>query len=242
MFFHILQSYSPLDFLLLFVAAVLMPAMSARAGAQLAKPDAQARPLIGRYWRMVARGWIVVALIATVWLLLGRPWLTLGLVMRFGRWEMFGLGLVGVIAAAIVVQFLRLGSMSPERLKTALSSFDRMRVVPTTRGELFVFVLVAVTAGVWEELVYRGFLIGFLGPLAGLAGATVLSSFIFGLGHAYQGAPGVVVTSLVGLLLGIGYILSGNLWWLMAVHALIDIYGGVVAYRVRQLAAQQGVT
>jgi membrane protease YdiL (CAAX protease family) len=102
-------------------------------------------------------------------------------------------------------------------------------------GELAVFVPVAITAGVWEELLYRGFLIWFLAPTTGLAGAVLISSAIFGLGHAYQGWRGVLTTALVGLIFAVLYVASGSLWWLMLAHAIVDIYGGIAAFRIAAL-------
>jgi membrane protease YdiL (CAAX protease family) len=95
-----------------------------------------------------------------------------------------------------------------------------------------VFLLLSLTAGVWEELLYRGFLVGFLEPRAGLLAAVVLSSAIFGLGHVYQGRRGILNTGLVGLVFAGLYALTRSLWWLMLAHALVDMAGGVVAFRI----------
>ena len=110
----------------------------------------------------------------------------------------------------------------------------RLKITPRTRSELAVFLGVAVTAGVWEELLYRGFLMWFLLP-AGVAAAVIGSSLIFGLGHAYQGGRGILVTAAVGLVFAIAYALTTSLWWLMLAHALVDIYGGIAAYRLHRL-------
>lgn len=241
MFDPVLLNYNAFDLLLLFVAVVLMPLLSALAGAQLAKGAPGERRLIARYWQTVARGWIVLALVAAVWHVLDRPFAELGVAPQLGTWDLAGTGGAALVALGLVVQLLRLKTLPSERLAKAMKRFDRIKVTPTTRSELAVFMLVAITAGVWEELLYRGFLIWFLVPLAGVGGAIVLSALVFGLGHAYQGAAGILSTTLIGLAFAALYVLSGTLWWLMAAHALIDIYGGLTAWRVKQLAAQQGV-
>ena len=112
---------------------------------------------------------------------------------------------------------------------------EELKITPRTRNELLLFVLVAITAGVWEELLYRGFFIWFLVPVTGVIGAVAISSLIFGIGHIYQGRYGVVNTGLVGLAFAILYLLSQSLWWLMAAHAVVDIYGGALAYRVMHM-------
>lgn len=239
---HLLQGHSGLDFLLVLVAIVLMPLLSAFAGAQLAKQRVSARRLIPRYWQTIVRGWIIVALVAAVWHLQGRPFAELGLVSPLGLWDLGGFGAIFLAALFLFVQLFRLKSLTPERLERVMKTLEAMKVVPSTRGELAVFMLVAITAGIWEELLYRGFLIWFLIPLSGTGGAIVLSSLVFGIGHVYQGPAGVARTGLIGFGFAVFYVLSGTLWWLMAAHALIDIYGGFVGYRVKQLATREGAT
>lgn len=239
MYERFLSGHTTYDFVLLFIAVIVMPAWSAFSGAQLSRHPPQARKLIPRYWQIVVRGWVVVGLVIGTWLLLGRNFAMLGLVPSLRGWDLAGFAAVALGVVVLVIQLLRLKSLPDKRLKKALRSLDRMKVAPTTGGELAVFMAVAVTAGVWEELVYRGFLIWFLAPVVGLAGAMILSSFIFGMGHAYQGAPGVAVTTFVGFMFALLYILSGSLWWLMAAHALIDVYGGLVAWRLQTLATRR---
>lgn len=242
MFDSILQNHSAFDLLLLFVAVVLMPLLSAFAGAQLAKQTTEERRLIPRYWQTIARGWIVVALIAAVWHVLGRSFSELGLAPSLGAWDLAGFGAIALVVLILFVQLFRLKSLTPEGLARTTKTLESMKVTPSTRDELGVFMLVAITAGIWEELLYRGFLIWFLVPLAGAGGAVVLSSLVFGIGHVYQGPAGVVRTGFIGLGFAILYVLSGTLWWLMAAHAMVDIYGGFAAYRVKQLATRERTT
>ncbi len=239
MYERFLSGHTAYDFALLLIAVIVMPAWSAFSGVQLSRHPAQARGLIPRYWQIVVRGWVVVALVVGTWLLLGRNFAMIGIAPTLRSWDLGGFGVVALGVLVLIVQVLRVKSLSDKRLDKALKSVDRMKVAPATGRELAVFMAVAVTAGVWEELVYRGFLIWFLAPVVGIAGALILSSFVFGMGHAYQGAPGVAVTAFIGLVLAVLYVVSGSLWWLMAVHALVNVYGGVVAWRLQSLAASR---
>lgn len=237
MFASLLQSHSDFDLVLLFLAAVFMPLVSALAGAQLAKRNTAS--LLPRYWQTIARGWLVAILVLLTWRWLGRPFSQLGLDVPVGFRGLMGFVAVGAAALVAAVQFLRLKSLTPEQTERARKAIAGVKITPSTRVELAVFILVALSAGVWEELLYRGFLIWFLAPLTGVAGAMVLSSLIFGLGHIYQGLRGVLLTSAVGLLFATAFVFTGSLWWLMGAHALIDIYGGSVAFRVKRLMARQ---
>ena len=107
-----------------------------------------------------------------------------------------------------------------------------IKITPRSRREFIVFLLVAITAGVWEELLYRGFLLWFLVPYVGLIAALVLSSLIFGVGHVYQGWRGIPRTAAIGLIFAIAYAWSGSLWWVMLAHTILDIYGGIISYMV----------
>jgi membrane protease YdiL (CAAX protease family) len=99
-------------------------------------------------------------------------------------------------------------------------------LLPNTGAERAAFILVCLSAGFCEEVLFRGFLIRLLhsGALAcPLAGALAASSLIVGLGHAYQGASGVLRTAVAGVFLGLVFLLSGSLPLAMVLHALLDM-------------------
>lgn len=98
-------------------------------------------------------------------------------------------------------------------------------LLPEAGIERVAFLLVSVTAGICEEVLFRGFLIQFLayGPLAlPLAVALFAASLSFGLGHIYQGTKGVIGTAVGGFVFGLLFLLCGNLWPGIILHALID--------------------
>jgi membrane protease YdiL (CAAX protease family) len=49
----------------------------------------------------------------------------------------------------------------------------------------------------------------------------------------------MVVTTAVGLSLAIMYLATKSLWWLMLAHALVDINGGLVAFRLARWIRQR---
>lgn len=78
--------------------------------------------------------------------------------------------------------------------------------------------------GVYEELFARGFLLRRCqAALGGAWGPVVVSSFLFGLGHAYQGWIGVAQTALVGAVLAAYTLRWGALWPAIIAHALLNI-------------------
>jgi len=230
-----LAGHTALDFLLLFLAALVMPVLSAFTGRQLAKKSSV--PLIRRYWLTIVRGWMVVAVVLFAWVWAGRPLATLGLDWPIGLWGRVGFAAAMLMALVFCVQVVRLPKITGGNLDKWAERMETLKITPRTERELLLFILVAITAGVWEELLYRGFFIWFLLPVTGAIGAVAISSLIFGIGHIYQGRYGVLNTGLVGLVFAILFVFTQSLWWLMAAHAVVDIYGGALAWRLTNMRA-----
>ena len=124
------------------------------------------------------------------------------------------------------------------RLAAALDEIGYL--VPRTAREKLLFAGVSVTAGITEELIYRGFLMRYLaaGPWGlSAAAALAVSSLAFGVAHAGQGAKGMLLTGVVGLLLGGLYLASGSLLLPILLHTLIDLRALAAAHLVRREAA-----
>jgi membrane protease YdiL (CAAX protease family) len=99
-------------------------------------------------------------------------------------------------------------------------------LIPDNAAERRIWVVLSLTAGICEEILFRGFLIRFLheGGLAlPIVGALALSCLCFGLGHAYQGYKGILHTTLAGLGFGLLFLLSGSLIPCVILHALMDL-------------------
>jgi membrane protease YdiL (CAAX protease family) len=97
---------------------------------------------------------------------------------------------------------------------------------PTNRRERRWWVFVALTAGICEEILFRGFLLHYLhtSPWAlSLTSALLLSPVIFGLQHLYQKAAGAVTSAVAGAIFGLLFLLTGNLLFPIAFHAALDL-------------------
>jgi len=117
-------------------------------------------------------------------------------------------GVVSAIGFGMVVEPL-IAALTGEPVD--LSSFAK--VEGDLANFLVLLALGLVFGGMIEELIFRGFAIGwgsaafgerFAWPLA------VLSAAVFGFTHLYQGWSGVLSTGLAGFLLGALYVLSGR--------------------------------
>jgi CAAX protease family protein len=95
---------------------------------------------------------------------------------------------------------------------------------PRGAAEVVLWVVMSVTAGFCEELVYRGYLQKqFLALTGNVALAVLGQAVLFGVGHWYQGIKMVIIITLLGLLFG------GFAHWRkslrpgMIAHALSDV-------------------
>ncbi len=147
-----------------------------------------------------------------------------------------GLGIVLYLGNEASVHLLdRLGVAYSERLRTALTP---------TRGTGWVMLLGVVlpTIAVVEELLFRAAIIG-----AGIAGfgldpilLVVLSAALFAIGHGAQGMGGILVTGVLGLVLGAAFVYWGSLLVVVVAHYVINVlefivHASPIPSRVRSL-------
>jgi CAAX protease family protein len=166
------------------------------------------------------------------WFYKKRPFSGIGLLWSPGR--AFIIATVAV-SIAVVIAFLSLDKIARfvrqrPNLKRKLSTAPEL--LPSTGRELKLFLLMSFCAGICEEILFRGYLIWYLGAGMDIRWAILLSSVIFGFCHAYQGKKGVFIIMPVGLVLAILYIWTGSLWVSVFLHIAIDGWSGIYGLRV----------
>jgi membrane protease YdiL (CAAX protease family) len=160
-----------------------------------------------------------------------RPAAALGLAIPGDARSWAGAILCVLAFAYVNGQWRVLRRMPAEKLARLRESFGRTAaVLPRTPVEYRLFIAVSLTAGVCEELLFRGYFFAMTSHWLTIVGSAAVSAVIFGAGHAYQGWNGVAKTTIAGVLLGLVYIGTGSLVWPMILHALIDVQGGSVGY------------
>jgi uncharacterized protein len=97
--------------------------------------------------------------------------------------------------------------------------------------------LLALLAGVGEELLFRGVIQAWLAERAPLWLAIAAASLLFGVGH-WLSASYAVMASLIGAYLGMLFLLSGNLLAPMVAHAAYDVVALFVL--TRRVGARPG--
>jgi membrane protease YdiL (CAAX protease family) len=218
--------------LLTFVLSVVAPALGyLRFRKLIARGDQNfsTRTKLALYARVVSSQWVLVAVMLLV---LARHGLSVGNAgERLGDRRLTfavtgALVLILVVVSAVVLWRLRRATSH----SSAAAGGPWLTLAPASRAEMAAFVVVCATAGVCEELLYRGWLVSFLWAATGSAWAAVaVSSVVFGIGHAYQGATAILRTLFVGLQLAILFVVVGSLLPGQVLHTGVDLLAGVAA-------------
>ncbi|MBE0566687.1 MAG: CPBP family intramembrane metalloprotease [Krumholzibacteria bacterium] len=193
-----------------------------RAWTAAGRPDARLRT----YRWVMGQEWVLTVALLVGWQATGRGAADLLLVPRADGWQWLWLGLGLAAAGLLVVQMnavLR-SSRHLAELRGKLGDLELM--APRGPAEIRAFDRLSFTAGICEEILYRGILLGLLAGVVGTWPAVAVTSLVFSLGHLYQGPAGLAKTAAVGLVLGALAVLSGSLYAPMALHAAIDLTSG----------------
>lgn len=98
-------------------------------------------------------------------------------------------------------------------------------LIPQDTTGRFVWVLLSATAGFCEEIAFRGYLmtrLRILGKTKTWLMPVVVSSLTFGILHAYQSLPGVIILTVYGAMFALLYIRTRSLWPCIIAHFFQD--------------------
>lgn len=223
-----------LDFVICAAIVVLVPIGTISDHRRLARAIAVGDPnaRLNAYGRGLSYQWAFAAGLLVMAGIRGIEPRALGLGMPSGRGFVIA-SVIGVVITLLLLAQMRAALTRPavaEQVREAAAPLKDM--LPSTPAELRRFTWVGITAGVVEELVFRGYFVWTLSLVAPAWVAVIASSLAFGIGHAYQGAAGVIKTGVAGLVFGGLYLLAGSLWVAMFVHAALDIIQGSMVYGV----------
>ncbi len=190
---------------------------SGRFGARTSRPEIYASA-VATHAMLVLLVWVVLR---------GQPF---GLLApyRLTAWHT----LVGLIALGL--------GLFPLVERLHLTDADikaRTRIIaPQSRRERAMFFGVSLSAGIAEELSYRGLLFTLVASLAGSWWvAAIVCAALFGIVHLFQGWKGAGIASLMGLREHLVVGLTGTLFVAIVVHILHDaIAGTVIGLRARR--------
>jgi membrane protease YdiL (CAAX protease family) len=224
-----------LDYVYIAVFAAIYPVYGFFSYRRLLKLIAQGHEFELRklYQQTMAGHWILLAFGVALWVSLERSWPDIGFTFEMDKGFWAGLAIALVTVAALLYQLRWVRACSGERKAELLETIKSLApILPATRADLASFYRVSLTAGIVEEIIWRGMLIWYLQGFMSLWLAGLVSAIGFGLAHSYQGMAHIPKVTLLGCLFSVVYLVSGTIWLPIVLHALVDVLQGRCAYEM----------
>jgi membrane protease YdiL (CAAX protease family) len=187
--------------------------------------------------------WLWIIVIGVIVLLGSVPLPALGLQVP-ENWGLT-LGLSAYCVGVIVISTVLTARQIKKNVRGGLvqSLLDLREMLPHTPFESLLWLMLSVTAGICEEIAFRGFLpwsilqiVQFFGGQGPFWWGLVISTVIFGFAHVYQGWKGVLQTGLIGAIMAAIYLWTKSLILPIILHTLIDSRDVFLAPGVLSLA------
>jgi membrane protease YdiL (CAAX protease family) len=181
--------------------------------------EATARILFYRTQILWEWSWVVVLVVIAIPIPEPLKWMGLTIPNQFG-WIILAALLLGIGLSTFLLR------RNPRAMAAMQRSMEASSILlPSTSRERKWFAATAITAGICEELLYRGFLMHYLPstfPTLDWLTVSIISGIIYGLSRAYQGMRGILQTALTGFSFAIVFYLGGSLLPAMVFHALAE--------------------
>ncbi len=187
---------------------------------------------LAAYSQVMILEWLFVTAACALWIHLARDWSWIGLVGLGTPASWWAMGVAAVLAALLLAQSAQVARSPETHLKLRGSLVSFAEVLPVDRSDFTGFLAVSITAGVCEEILYRGLLGWYFGQWLGVWGGQAAAVLMFGAAHAYLGARASIRTLLAGAVAAGLYLWCGSLLPSILLHAVIDISSGWMAYEV----------
>lgn len=213
----------------MFIMGIVMPALSilsARQGLEGIEITPEFKKSIYRNNSLFL--WTATLIILLVWVSSGRDYRLIGLQPIPEDANPLWIYSLGAFILFYIFDLLHTAFSSKERNETIERWKRLMPFMPSNWKEFYWFVGVSITAGVCEEIMFRGYIMNYI--LAAFKGQTfaiplaiLVPAVVFGMSHAYQGGKAVFKVVLMAVLFGYVFIFTGSILWLIIVHVLVDI-------------------
>jgi len=141
---------------------------------------------------------------------------------------------IGLFAIPVLTIFL-LKSVKLN-LKSATKFYEANKAIqfllPNTKEELNLTIVVSFIAGICEEIIYRGFLFWYLAQYMPMFAAVVLANLPFALGHlTTTGIKNTFGAFILAFIFSGSYFLTKSLWLPILLHIIVDLYAMIFAYK-----------
>lgn len=222
------------DHILAFILCIALPLHARQNAAALSNIEFSSEQKKSFYISGSFSLFIMGAVVMTVWLLFKRPLSEIGLTqpVNIGSWWRLSIIFVFIYLLDTFVTV-----SSKKQIDKAIEDFKkRTPFLPTRKSELPEYLLMCFSAGVFEEIVYRGYLVNYCWYLFdGFSYQRSLSvlvpAFVFSIAHFYQGTKAVIKIFVLALIFGYIFIYSGSLLIVILLHFLVNAIGGLLTIK-----------
>jgi uncharacterized protein len=137
-----------------------------------------------------------------------------------------GFWFASLIVLSLAASLLRFAHLHPENVRGIVS-----KLAPASAAELALWTALSISAGICEELIFRGYLQQQFTALTRCAVLGIaIAAILFGSAHLYEGVSGALLIMLYGALFGILAHLRRSLRTGIFAHAWHDALSGFVLY------------
>ena len=191
---------------------------------------------IKHYTQTILWLWAIAIPILVVWAVSGRDWAALGFQIPTSTYAGYGWGLAVLVAGFFIYQNVMVArsDAAKAQLKEAMAGRKIISdFMPQADEERALFNLVSVTAGITEEIIFRGYLIFVFSLFVPISLAGFAALVVFTFLHLYQGVKQLPTVFAMGALLTLIFVLSGSIWPAIAVHILVDMVNNSMLWKAR---------
>ncbi len=183
------------------------------------------------YFHTIFVFWILTVLIVVNFYIFKQPTLNF-----YPKLTLINFLLMVLVFPFAILQYRSVGKITINDVQNVKEKLkDIYYYLPKTLKELVVFILLSLSAGVCEEIIFRIFLFHFLNEYLYTIGAIVLTNLIFAFTHIGNGNINLISSFMLGLLFSTIYYFTNNIWIAILLHISIDINTGLLGFRVNYL-------
>ncbi|HOY11555.1 MAG TPA: CPBP family intramembrane metalloprotease [Saprospiraceae bacterium] len=223
-----------LDHILFIVVGILIPILSLLSSSKnMAIEGEEVKmdlpPKKHLYYSNGLMLWIGAVLVITSWNITTKPWADLGI-----NWPVFSTLSIYLILALLAIYLIDTAVSTYQYQKgKKIDDEEMLNIMPQNWTEYSHFIFLAVSAGVCEEIVFRGFLINYMREVLpsspyNLIMSIIIPGMIFSISHFYQGFLNVFKIFSLSILFGAIFVLTKSLLIVAILHAMVDLISGAV--------------
>lgn len=219
----------------MFLLAIVLPYYAVmRSQPKIHDIHFDTRTKIAMYYGNSMMLWIPTLIVLALWWLLGRDLIDLGFHWPMAALSDMAMGLLGLFILLYSLDVVSEIYTPEKRHKTQQHWIKHTPFLPSNIREVSHFMVLAITAGITEEIIFRAYFMKYVWALLGesLAAQVIsvlLPAAVFAIVHLYQGKKTVLKILVMACLFGMVYLLTQSLWYLIVLHILVDVIGGLLA-------------